>query len=80
MTKNLQVGDAKIAKEIAIEASRSMWRYVIPDSFVEAQFDDFRNCWTVVADYFEERLMFRIDAGTGNVSAFRLRKQGSQEQ
>jgi len=54
-----------MAKEIAIEAVRSMWRYAIPSSFYEVEYDKEDKCWKVEANYFEGRLSLKIGAMTG---------------
>ncbi len=74
MSEALRVNDEKMAKEIAIEAVRSMWRYTIPSSFYEVEYDKEGKCWKVEASYFEGRLSLKIDAMTGNVSSFKLEK------
>jgi hypothetical protein len=79
MSKALRVPDARAAREIAIEAAKSMWRYTIPSSFYEVEYDESDRCWNVKAEYFEEKLSFRIDAATGNVSAFKVEKSSQQE-
>lgn len=70
----LRVDDGQTAKEIAMEAARSMWRYNIPSSFYEVEYDENDKFWNVEATYFEQRLTFKIDATTGNVSGFRIEK------
>lgn len=79
MNESLRVGDERAAKEIAIEAAKSMWRYTIPISFYQAKYDEKTKCWTVQASYFEDKLSFRIDAVTGNVSSFRVEKVDQEE-
>jgi hypothetical protein len=79
LNEALRVGDERAAKEIAIEAAKSMWRYTIPSSFYEAEYDDKAKCWIVQASYFEDRLRFRIDAVTGNVSSFKVEKAAKEE-
>jgi hypothetical protein len=74
MNKTPRVSDAKTAKEIAIEAAKSMWRYTVPSSFYEVKFNDADKSWNVAASYFEEKLTFKIDAATGNVSNFKIEK------
>jgi hypothetical protein len=78
MTEALRVNDERTAKEIAIEAAKSMWRYTIPSSFYEVEFDENAKSWNVEANYFEEKLTFKIDAKTGNVSAFKIKKAGKE--
>lgn len=70
----MRVSDAQVAKEIAMEAARSMWRYNIPGSFYEVEYDENDRSWNVEATYFEQKLTFKIDATTGNVSGFRIEK------
>jgi hypothetical protein len=70
----LRVSDAQVAKEIAMEAAKSMWRYNIPRSFYEVKYDENDKSWNVEATYFEQKLKFKIDATTGNVSGFRIEK------
>ena len=79
MGETLRVPDAGTAREIAIEAAKSMWRYTIPSSFYEVEYNENGKCWNVKAEYFEEKLSFRIDAATGNVSAFKVEKSAQQE-
>jgi len=74
MNEALRVSDERTAKEIAMEAAKSMWRYTIPSSFYEVDYDRNAKSWNVKASYFEEKLTFKIDAKTGNVSAFRIKK------
>jgi hypothetical protein len=74
MAKGLRVEDARSAKEIAIVAAKSMWGYTIPGSFYEAEYDENAKCWNVRAEYFEQKLSFKISAETGNVSAFKVEK------
>jgi hypothetical protein len=74
MDDALRVADAIAAKEIAIEAAKAMWRYTIPGSFYKVEYDEKAQAWNVEADYFEQKLKFKIDAKTGNVSAFRIEK------
>jgi hypothetical protein len=74
MNDALRVTDAAVAKEIAIEAAKAMWRYTIPGSFYKVEYDGKAQAWNVEADYFEQKLQFKIDAKTGNVSAFRIEK------
>jgi hypothetical protein len=70
----LRVDDGQTAKETAMEAARSMWRYNIPSSFYEVEYDENDKSWNVEATYFEQKLKFKIDATTGNVSGFRIEK------
>lgn len=70
----MRVSDAQMAKEIAMEAAKSMWRYTIPSSFYEIEYNKNDKSWNVEASYFEEKLTFKIDARTGNVSAFKIEK------
>ena len=79
VAKELRVPDERTAKEIAIEAARSMWRYTLPSSFYEVKYDEKVKCWNVEANYFEEKLTFKIDAATGNVSAFKVEKTSRTE-
>jgi len=79
MSEALRVSDERAAKEIAIEAAKSMWRYTIPSSFYEAEYDQNAKSWNVEASYFEEKLTFKIDARTGNVSAFKIEKTAHEE-
>jgi len=79
MSKEPRVVDAQAAKEIAIEAAKSMWRYTIPTSFYEAKYDENSRSWNVEANYFEQKLKFKIDAVTGNVSAFKIEKISQPE-
>ena len=79
VNETLRVGDEKVAKEIAIEAAKSMWRYTIPSSFYEVEYDKDGKCWKVEANYFEEKLSFKIDAVTGNVSSFKVEKITQKE-
>jgi len=72
MREVLRVNDEKMAREIAIEAAKSMWRYTIPSSFYEVEYDEEGKCWKVEASYFEKKLSFKIDAVTGNVSSFKV--------
>lgn len=72
MGDTLRVSDAQVA-EIAMEAAKSMWRYTIPSSFYEVQYDENDKSWKVEASYFE-KLTFRIDAKTGYVSGFKIEK------
>lgn len=74
MSETPIVRDAKTAKEIAIEAAKSMWRYTVPSSFYEVRYDESDKSWNVEVSYFEEKLTFKIDAATGNVSTFRIKK------
>ena len=74
MVETLRVSDARAAKEIAMEAAKSMWRYTIPSSFYEVKYDKDAKSWNVEASYFEEQLAFKIDAKTGNVLAFKIKK------
>ncbi|MCJ7424902.1 hypothetical protein MUP01_11650 [Candidatus Bathyarchaeota archaeon] len=74
MDNALRVNNANMARDIAIEAAKSMWRYTIPSSFYEVEYDKKGKCWMVAASYFEERLSFKIDAVTGNVSSFKVEK------
>lgn len=78
MDKGKRVPDEGTAREIAIEAAR-MWRYTIPSSFYEVKYDEKSKCWNVEANYFEQKLTFKIDAATGNVSAFKVEKTGGKE-
>lgn len=79
MSKEPRVVDAQAAKEIAIEAAKSMWRYTIPSSFYEAKYDENSRSWNVEASYFEQKLTFKINAVTGNVSAFKIEKTNQTE-
>ncbi len=79
MSKELRVVDAQAAKEIAIEAAKSMWRYTIPSSFYEVEYDENSRSWNVEASYFEQKLSFKINAVTGNVSAFKIEKTNQTE-
>jgi hypothetical protein len=79
MGEELRVANAQAAKEIAIEAAKSMWRYTIPGSFYEAKYDENSKSWNVEASYFEQKLTFKIDAVTGNVSAFKIAKTAHEE-
>jgi hypothetical protein len=74
MGHTLRVNDARAAKEIAIEAAKSMWRYTLPNSFYEVKYDEKAKSWNVEVNYFEEKLTFKIDATTGNVSGFKIEK------
>lgn len=51
-----------------------MWRYAIPSSFYDVEFDEEGKCWKVEASYFEEKLSFKIDAAMGNVSSLKVEK------
>jgi hypothetical protein len=79
MSDSLRVRDAEKAREIAVEAAKLMWQYTIPSSFCEVGYDEKDKSWYVKADYFEDRLTFKIDAVTGNVSAFRREKTSEKE-
>jgi hypothetical protein len=79
MSGILRVNDEKTARDIAIEAAKSMWRYTIPSSFYEIEFDENGKCWKVEANYFEEKLSFTIDAVTGNVSSFKVERISQEE-
>jgi hypothetical protein len=79
MGEILRVSDERVAREIAIEAAKSMWRYTIPSSFYEVKYDEKGKCWKVEATYFEEKLSLKIDAVTGNVSGFKVEKTASKE-
>jgi hypothetical protein len=70
----MRVDNAEAARDIASEAAKSMWRYTIPSSFYEIEYDKSDKCWKVEASYFEEKLSFKIDAVTGNVSSFKTEK------
>jgi hypothetical protein len=74
MGEALRVSDERMAKEIAMEAAKSMWRYTIPSSFYKVEYDQNAKSWNIEASYFEEKLTFKIDAKTGNVSAFKIKK------
>jgi uncharacterized protein (DUF1684 family) len=74
MSTDLRVNDAKTAREIAMEAAKSIWRYTVPSSFYEVKYDKSDKSWKVEANYFEEKLTFKIDAATGNVSTFKIKK------
>jgi hypothetical protein len=78
MGQAMRVGDVRVAKEIAIEAAKSMWRYTIPSSFYKVKYDKNDKSWNVEANYFEEKLTFKIDAATGKVSTFRLKKNAEK--
>jgi hypothetical protein len=80
MGEALRVSDEKMAKEIAMEAAKSMWRYTIPSSFYKVEYDQNAKSWNIEASYFEEKLTFKIDAKTGNVSALRSRRQRKSKQ
>jgi uncharacterized membrane protein YkoI len=75
----LRVNDERMAKEIAMEAAKSMWRYNIPSSFYEVEYDQNDKSWKVEAKYFEDKLTFKIDAATGNVSGFKIGKTPQKE-
>lgn len=51
-----------------------MWRYTLPSSFYEVKYDEKAKSWNVEVNYFEEKLTFKIDATTGNVSGFKIEK------
>lgn len=70
----MRVDNAKAARDIAIEAAKFMWRYTIPSSFYEIEYDKSDKCWRVEASYSDEKLSFKIDAITGNVSPFKTEK------
>lgn len=74
MGKALRVGSAEVAKEIAVEAAKGLWRYTVPSSFIKAEHNENDQSWDVEVDYFEVKLTFKIDAVTGNVSKFRSSK------
>jgi hypothetical protein len=79
MSDALRVRSAEKAREIAVEVAKSMWRYTIPCSFCEVGYDENDRSWHVEVDCFEDRLTFKIDAVTGNVSAFRREKAPEKE-
>jgi hypothetical protein len=70
MGKALRVGNAELAKEIAVEAAKELWRYTVPRSFIKAEHNENDQSWDLQVDYFEVKLTFKIDAVTGNVSKF----------
>jgi len=72
MGDTLRVSDAQVAREIAMEAAKSMWRITIPSSFYEVQYDEKDKSRKAETSYFEEKLTFRIDAKTGYVSGFKV--------
>ena len=74
MSKPLRVNSEKAAKEIGIEAAKSMWNYAIPASFFETEYDKKEETWLVKTVFFEETLTFKIDALTGNISSFKREK------
>lgn len=78
MKEVCRVGSVHAARQIAAEAAKAMWNYTLPSSFYEVQFDEDDRAWDVEANYFEEKLSFRIDAMTGNVSAFRIARKPSE--
>jgi hypothetical protein len=51
-----------------------MWRYTIPSSFYEVEYGEKDKCWNVEASYLEKKLLFKIDAVTGNMSSFKVEK------
>jgi hypothetical protein len=53
MVGTLRVSNAQVT-EIAMEAAKSMWRYTIPSSFYEVQYDENDKPWKVQASYFEK--------------------------
>jgi len=78
MGKSLRVSDERVAKEIAVEAAKSIWHYTIPASFFETKYDEKEESWLIRASYFEEILTLKIDALTGNVSHFKRGKSTTQ--
>jgi uncharacterized protein (DUF1684 family) len=56
-----------------------MWRYNIPSSFYEVEYDQNDKSWKVEAKFFEDKLTFKIDAATGNVSGFKIGKTPQKE-
>ena len=79
MKEVCRVGSIHAARQIAAEAAKAMWRYTIPSSFYDVQFDEEDKAWNVEADYFEETLTFRIDALTGNVSGFKITRKPPEQ-
>lgn len=74
MIETLCVNDAKTARDIVIEAAKSMWRYTISSSFYEVEYGEKDKCWNAEASYFEKKLLFKNDAVTGNMSSFKVEK------
>lgn len=74
MDQILRVNDSRTAKHMAMEAAKSMWRYTVPSSFYKVKYNRAEKAWDVEATYFEERLVFKIDAETGNVSNYKVEK------
>jgi hypothetical protein len=52
--ETLRVNDAKTARDIVIEAAKSMWRYTIPSSFYEVEYGEKDKCWNVEASYLRK--------------------------
>lgn len=78
MNEVCRVGNVHAARQIAAEAAKAMWNYTLPSSFYDVQFDEEKKTWDVEADYFEEKLSFRINALTGNVSGFKITRKSSE--
>ena len=74
MSKELRVPDARIAKEIAIETARAFWKYPLPSQFYKVDFDSENSVWDLEAEYHGEKLIFKIDAVTGNTISVRRQK------
>lgn len=74
MSKELRVPDARVAKEIAIETGKAFWLYLNPSQFYKVDFDSEKSCWDLEAKYLNEKLVFKIDAVTGNTISVRRTK------
>ena len=70
----LSVADAQVARESAMEAAKSTWRYNIPGSFHQVKNDKKDKSWSVEATCFEQKPTFKTAETTDDVSAFRIGK------
>jgi hypothetical protein len=79
MGEELRVADARARLGDRHRSRETMWRHTIPSSFYKAKCDENSKSWNVEASYFERKLTFKIDAVTGNVSAFKIAETDHEE-
>lgn len=75
MARQLKVPDALVAKDIAKRVANSMWKFPTEDNFYLIQLNKESNTWHVECKYFDETLIFEIDAVTGSVIEFKITKE-----
>ena len=73
MSSELRVHDVEQAQDIASRLARAMGKYPSLRAFHSIKLDIQTNIWHVECDYYDEKLIFKIDAKTGSVLEYSKR-------